>query len=191
MIFNLRPNQSPRHTVLIANRLILKIKKQNLLFTSIQTNPNTFGIFKFSQSASPYYWALSLYSQGPIKPMFITGKKSPGKERRTWEIQSLMANEDDEGEKSRSLHQQIPNKPKTQIIIGVPSYQEVLESSQTKSTPPSLFKPSQSFSQAFAFVKSSDVYSPPPPPPSSSAASSSQTPGASQVPTSRCYYMFV
>ncbi|KAG7580761.1 ERCC1/RAD10/SWI10 family [Arabidopsis suecica] len=94
-----------------------------------------------------------------------------------------MANEDDDGEKSRSLHQQILKKPKTQIVIGVPSYQEVIESSQTKSTPPSLFKPSQSFSQAFAFVKSSDVYSPPPPP-SSSAASSSQPSGASQVPSS-------
>jgi DNA excision repair protein ERCC-1 len=93
-----------------------------------------------------------------------------------------MANEDDDGEKSRSLHQQIARKPKTQIVIGVPSYQEVLESSQTKSTPPSLFKPSQSFSQAFAFVKSSDVYSPPPP--SSAAASSSQPSGASQVPHS-------
>ncbi|XP_020886933.1 DNA excision repair protein ERCC-1 isoform X2 [Arabidopsis lyrata subsp. lyrata] len=93
-----------------------------------------------------------------------------------------MANEDDDGEKSRSLHQQIAKKPKTQIIIGVPSYQEVIESSQTKSTPPSLFKPSQSFSQAFAFVKSSDVYSPPPS--SSAASSSSQPPGASQVPNS-------
>ncbi|CAL9219670.1 unnamed protein product [Arabidopsis halleri] len=94
-----------------------------------------------------------------------------------------MANEDDDGEKSRSLHQQIFKKPKTQIVIGVPSYQEVIESSQTKSTPPSLFKPSQSFSQAFAFVKSSDVYSPPPPS-SSAASSSSQPPGASQVPSS-------
>ncbi|ESQ49554.1 hypothetical protein EUTSA_v10020823mg [Eutrema salsugineum] len=96
-----------------------------------------------------------------------------------------MANEDDDGEKSRGMPQQIANKPKTQIVIGVPSYQEVLESSQTKSTPPSLFKPSQSFSQAFAFVKSSDVYSapPPPPPPPSSAASPSKLPGASQVPS--------
>uniref|UniRef100_A0A1J3IP01 DNA excision repair protein ERCC-1 n=1 Tax=Noccaea caerulescens TaxID=107243 RepID=A0A1J3IP01_NOCCA len=92
-----------------------------------------------------------------------------------------MANEDDDGDKSRRLHQQIANKPKTQIVIGVPSYQEVFESSQAKSTPPSLFKPSQSFSQAFAFVKSSDVYSPPPPP--SSASFPLQPPGASQVPS--------
>ncbi|EOA31120.1 hypothetical protein CARUB_v10014280mg [Capsella rubella] len=93
-----------------------------------------------------------------------------------------MVNDDDDGEKSRSVHRNNADKPKTQIVIGVPSYQEVLESSQTKSTPPSLFKPSQTFSQAFAFVKSSDVYSPPPPPPPPS--SSSQPPGASQVPSS-------
>ncbi|KAF8107658.1 hypothetical protein N665_0118s0026 [Sinapis alba] len=89
-----------------------------------------------------------------------------------------MANEDDDGEKSRGTPpQQIANKPKTQIVIGVPSYQEVLESSQTKSTPPSLFKPSQTFSQAFAFVKSSDVYSPPPP----SSTGASQVPSTSQT----------
>lgn len=90
-----------------------------------------------------------------------------------------MANEDDDGEKSRGTPQQIGNKPKTQIVIGVPSYQEVVESSQTKSTPPSLFKPSQTFSQAFAFVKSSDVYSAPPPLTSSS--------GASHVPSTRYF----
>ncbi|CAH8392395.1 unnamed protein product [Eruca vesicaria subsp. sativa] len=90
-----------------------------------------------------------------------------------------MANEDDDGEKSRGTPQKIANKPKTQIVIGVPSYQEVLESSQTKSTPPSLFKPSQTFSQAFAFVKSSDVYSPPPPPPPSSSTGASQAPSTS------------
>ncbi|KAG2273082.1 hypothetical protein Bca52824_067637 [Brassica carinata] len=91
-----------------------------------------------------------------------------------------MANEDDDdGEKSRGTPQQIANKPKTQIVIGVPSYQEVLESSQTKSTPPSLFKPSQTFSQAFAFVKSSDVYSPPPP----YATNPPHQPNASQVPS--------
>ncbi|KAL0817773.1 hypothetical protein Bca101_074217 [Brassica carinata] len=91
-----------------------------------------------------------------------------------------MANEDDDGEKSRGTPQQIGNKPKTQIVIGVPSYQEVVESSQTKSTPPSLFKPSQTFSQAFAFVKSSDVYSAPPPLASSSGAS--HVPSTSQTP---------
>ncbi|KAK7277900.1 hypothetical protein RJT34_22919 [Clitoria ternatea] len=54
-------------------------------------------------------------------------------------------------------------KKKSSVVIRIPSYQEVLESSQTKSTPPSLFVPSQTFSQAFAFVKSSEFYSPPPP----------------------------
>ncbi|GKV08958.1 hypothetical protein SLEP1_g20527 [Rubroshorea leprosula] len=54
------------------------------------------------------------------------------------------------------------SKKKTPIVIGVPSYQEVIESSQSKSTPPSLFTPSQTFSQAFSFLKSSEFYSPPP-----------------------------
>lgn len=60
------------------------------------------------------------------------------------------------------------NKNKKKTVIKIPSFQEVLESSQSKSTPPSLFTPSQSFSQAFAFVKSSEFYSPPPPPATSS-----------------------
>ncbi|KAJ1387458.1 RuvA domain 2-like [Sesbania bispinosa] len=54
------------------------------------------------------------------------------------------------------------NKKKSSVVIKIPSYQEVVESSQAKSTPPSLFVPSQTFSQAFAFVKSSEFYSPPP-----------------------------
>ncbi|KAK3418534.1 hypothetical protein EUGRSUZ_H04470 [Eucalyptus grandis] len=59
--------------------------------------------------------------------------------------------------------QRRPNRTKT--VIKIPSYQEVLESSQSKSAPPSLFTPSPSFSQAFSFLKSSEFYSPPPPPP--------------------------
>ncbi|KAL2325474.1 hypothetical protein Fmac_024532 [Flemingia macrophylla] len=55
------------------------------------------------------------------------------------------------------------NKRKSSVVIRIPSYQEVVESSQFKSTPPSLFVPSQTFSQAFAFVKSSEFYAPPPP----------------------------
>ncbi|XP_058761375.1 DNA excision repair protein ERCC-1-like [Vicia villosa] len=51
---------------------------------------------------------------------------------------------------------------KNSVVIRIPSYQEVVESSQSRSTPPSLFVPSQTFSQAFAFVKSSEFYSPPP-----------------------------
>ncbi|XVF31298.1 hypothetical protein REPUB_Repub16aG0133900 [Reevesia pubescens] len=91
------------------------------------------------------------------------------------------------------------NKKKTPIVIGIPSYKEVIESSQIKSTPPSLFTPSQSFSQAFNFIKSSEFYSPPPPPPaaprpiseanvpsssSSSAASTCATPAAAAVASS-------
>ncbi|KAG5244868.1 DNA excision repair protein [Salix suchowensis] len=55
------------------------------------------------------------------------------------------------------------------VTIQIPSYQEVFESSQVKpkqTQESSLFKPSQTFSQAFSFIKNSEFYSPPPPPPS-------------------------
>ncbi|XP_020968248.1 DNA excision repair protein ERCC-1 isoform X4 [Arachis ipaensis] len=52
---------------------------------------------------------------------------------------------------------------KSSVVIKIPSYEEVLQSSQQKSTPPSLFLPSQTFSQTFSFVKSSEFYAPPPP----------------------------
>ncbi|TYK02347.1 DNA excision repair protein ERCC-1 [Cucumis melo var. makuwa] len=58
--------------------------------------------------------------------------------------------------------QQTPHK-KSKTIIKIPSYQEVFDSSQPKS---------QSFSQAFAFLKSSEFYSPPPKPPSPSSSQS-------------------
>ncbi|RDY06144.1 DNA excision repair protein ERCC-1, partial [Mucuna pruriens] len=92
------------------------------------------------------------------------------------------------------------NKKKSSVVIRIPSYQEVVESSQAKSTPPSLFVPSQTFSEAFACVKSSEFYSPPPPPsretsqsdaPSSTstsspaAASASSTLPSSQLTQSR------
>ncbi|CAN6581991.1 unnamed protein product [Malus baccata var. baccata] len=82
------------------------------------------------------------------------------------------------------------NKNKKKTVIKIPSFQEVLESSQSKSTPPSLFTPSHSFSQAFAFVKSSEFYSPPPPstaasqPPQTSDATNSRQTGQSDVPSS-------
>lgn len=72
------------------------------------------------------------------------------------------------------------NKNKKKTVIKIPSFQEVLESSQSKSTPPSLFTPSHSFSQAFAFVKSSEFYSPPPP-----STAASQPPQASDATNSR------
>ncbi|XP_021282630.1 DNA excision repair protein ERCC-1 [Herrania umbratica] len=88
-----------------------------------------------------------------------------------------------EGENHREEDQ---NKRKTPIVIGIPSYKEVIESSQIKSTPPSLFTPSQSFSQAFNFIKSSEFYSPPPAPPapSSSAVSTPRPVGEANVPSS-------
>lgn len=73
------------------------------------------------------------------------------------------------------------NKKKSSVVIRIPSYQEVVESSQAKSTPSSLFVPSQTFSQAFAFVKSSEFYAPPPPPPPSRETSQSDAPSSTST----------
>ncbi|XP_010695052.2 DNA excision repair protein ERCC-1 isoform X1 [Beta vulgaris subsp. vulgaris] len=51
---------------------------------------------------------------------------------------------------------------KSSIVIEIPSYKDVLENNQPKSTAPSLFTPSQTFSQAFSSIKKSEFYSPPP-----------------------------
>nr|XP_007144752.1 hypothetical protein PHAVU_007G181700g [Phaseolus vulgaris]ESW16746.1 hypothetical protein PHAVU_007G181700g [Phaseolus vulgaris] len=72
---------------------------------------------------------------------------------------------------------------KSSVVIRIPSYQEVVESSQAKSTPPSLFLPSQSFSQAFASVKSSEFYAPPPPPPQSRETAQSDAPSSTSTPS--------
>ena len=66
----------------------------------------------------------------------------------------------EEEEKQRERDDEKKNK--SSIVIKIPSYQEVLESSQSKTTS-SFFTPSPSFSQAFSFVKSSQSYTPPPP----------------------------
>ncbi|KAG6590378.1 DNA excision repair protein ERCC-1, partial [Cucurbita argyrosperma subsp. sororia] len=58
-----------------------------------------------------------------------------------------------QGDEEENLQQTAHKKMKT--IIKIPSYQEVIDSSQPKS---------QSFSQAFAFLKSTEFYSPPPQP---------------------------
>ncbi|XP_035538985.1 DNA excision repair protein ERCC-1-like isoform X1 [Juglans regia] len=88
--------------------------------------------------------------------------------------------EEEEQQKSR------PNQErKSSIVIKIPSYQEVVESSQSKSTPLSLFNPSQSFSQAFSFIKSSEFYIPPPPLSSTSSSSFSQPVQASDGTGSR------
>ncbi|XP_052730612.1 DNA excision repair protein ERCC-1 isoform X2 [Vigna angularis] len=74
---------------------------------------------------------------------------------------------------------------KSSVAIRIPSYQEVVESSQAKSTPPSLFLPSQSFSQSFAFVKSSEFYAPPPPaPPQPREFAQSDAPSSTSTPSS-------
>ncbi|KAL8166388.1 hypothetical protein V2J09_007887 [Rumex salicifolius] len=65
---------------------------------------------------------------------------------------------------NQSDKQSDQSKSKNPFTIEIPSYKEVLESSQSKSTAPSLFAPSQTFSQAFASIKNSEFYSPPPPP---------------------------
>lgn len=63
-------------------------------------------------------------------------------------------------------------------VIKIPSYQEVLDS---KSTTQSLFVPSQTFSQAFAHLKSSEFYSPPPPPSTQKTISISSSQQQSQA----------
>lgn len=67
-----------------------------------------------------------------------------------------------------------PTNQQQKFLIKIPSYEEVIESSQSKSAPVSLFEPSTSFTQAFSFVKNSDFYRPPPPPPPSQPSSSAQ-----------------
>ncbi|XP_019080771.1 DNA excision repair protein ERCC-1 isoform X3 [Vitis vinifera] len=89
----------------------------------------------------------------------------------------------EEEEKQRERDDEKKNK--SSIVIKIPSYQEVLESSQSKTTS-SLFTPSPSFSQAFSFVKSSQSYTPPPPatpppppPPSSRQVEQLEAPSSS------------
>ncbi|MED6108840.1 Excision repair cross-complementation group 1, variant 2 [Stylosanthes scabra] len=69
---------------------------------------------------------------------------------------------------------------KSSVVIKIPSYEEVLQTSQHKSTPTSLFVPSQTFSQAFSFVKSSNFYAPPPPPTTTTTATAS-SPSSSSI----------
>ncbi|KAL6146631.1 hypothetical protein ACLB2K_057309 [Fragaria x ananassa] len=77
-------------------------------------------------------------------------------------------------------HNTESSSQKNKTVIKIPSFQEVIESSQSKSTPPSLFAPSKTFSQAFAFVKSSEFYSPPKP----AETSNSRETGQFDVPSS-------
>ena len=82
-----------------------------------------------------------------------------------------MENRDDPGKQDDSQKQK-----NASFVVKIPSYEEVVESSQPKSQ--SLFKPSPSFSQAFDFIKNTEFYTTPPPAqmvqPSVDAPSSSQ-----------------
>ncbi|KAJ7973384.1 DNA excision repair protein ERCC-1 [Quillaja saponaria] len=80
-----------------------------------------------------------------------------------------------EGEEKMS---QPDKNNKSSVVITIPSYQEVIESSQQRSNLPSLFNPSQTFSQAFSYIKSSEFYSPPP---TTASAPTSTTPHPSQA----------
>ncbi|XP_057789522.1 DNA excision repair protein ERCC-1-like isoform X2 [Salvia miltiorrhiza] len=62
------------------------------------------------------------------------------------------------------------------FVVKIPSYEEVVESSQPNSQ--SLFKPSSSFSQAFNFIKNTEFYTTPPSVPV--AQSSKDAPSSSQ-----------
>ncbi|KAH9688988.1 DNA excision repair protein ERCC-1 [Citrus sinensis] len=83
-----------------------------------------------------------------------------------------MENEEQNNESAKAQPPQ--NKKKT--IITIPSYQEVINATNP---PQNLFTPSQSFSQAFSFIKSSEFYNPPPPPPAN-PPTTSQNPTLSQ-----------
>ncbi|KAK1421530.1 hypothetical protein QVD17_23942 [Tagetes erecta] len=68
------------------------------------------------------------------------------------------------------------NNNNSSFVIKIPSYEQVI---QSKTPSQSLFKPSQTFTQAFNSIKNTDFYAPPPPPPSSSQFDSSASRGNS------------
>ncbi|CAN1232798.1 DNA excision repair protein ERCC-1 [Linum perenne] len=77
-------------------------------------------------------------------------------------------------EKSEAEEQSNRTKPTPtqKVLIQIPSYQDVIGGTSASSSTTTLFQPSQTFSQAFAFIKNTEFYSPPPQPP----PSESQTP---------------
>ncbi|KAL0414017.1 UNVERIFIED_CONTAM: DNA excision repair protein ERCC-1, partial [Sesamum radiatum] len=68
----------------------------------------------------------------------------------------------------------------TSFIIRIPSYEEVVEGSEPKTTQHSLFNPSPSFSQAFNFIKNTEFYTTPPLP---SPSTPEVSPSPSQAPS--------
>ncbi|KAJ4830820.1 Excision repair cross-complementation group 1 [Turnera subulata] len=80
-----------------------------------------------------------------------------------------------EGEEEQQ-NTQSRNQNNRKVVIQIPSYQEVIDNSQPKPSQANsnLFKPSQTFSQAFSFIKNTEFYTPPPPPQPSATSSFSQ-----------------
>ncbi|KAL0388161.1 UNVERIFIED_CONTAM: DNA excision repair protein ERCC-1 [Sesamum radiatum] len=77
----------------------------------------------------------------------------------------------------------------TSFIIRIPSYEEVVEGSEPKTTQHSLFNPSPSFSQAFNFIKNTEFYTTSPLP--SAPQPPEVSPSPSQAPPPRsCYYLY-
>ena len=82
--------------------------------------------------------------------------------RTNTETQEMDEEEREQEDDRRRRDEREKNDP---FVIKIPSYQQVLESSHSQTSQPSLFTASPSFSQAFNFIKSSEFYTPPPPPP--------------------------
>jgi hypothetical protein len=109
----------------------------------------------------PQHWVSFFFQESPNLNQTITKSISHLASTTQPSCVSIVRAKNSKMENEAEEQNNSTNK-KSSTVIRIPSYQEVIESSQTKSTPPSLFVPSQTFSQAFAFVKSSEFYSPPP-----------------------------
>ncbi|KAI3518919.1 hypothetical protein L1887_07816 [Cichorium endivia] len=93
-----------------------------------------------------------------------------------------------EDEMEERDNQNANNNSSSSFVIKIPSYEEVNQSSQSKTPLQSLFNPSQSFSQAFKSIKNTEFYAPPPPPPPPPSSSSTprgiQSSGVDATPSS-------
>ncbi|XP_042491499.1 DNA excision repair protein ERCC-1 [Macadamia integrifolia] len=88
-----------------------------------------------------------------------------------------------EGEEERQLKQTMEDEKrnnKSSVVIRIPTHEEVFEISQPK-PPPSLFRPSSSFSEAFSFLKNTEFYTAPPEPPQPSLRADNDTSSQSQI----------
>ncbi|KAJ4957724.1 hypothetical protein NE237_024835 [Protea cynaroides] len=75
-----------------------------------------------------------------------------------------------EGQQKQTMEKE---EKKSSVAIRIPSYEEVFESSQRK-PPPSLFRPSSSFTEAFSFLKNTEFYTAPLQPLQNATSSQSQ-----------------